>query len=203
MPNRTTAPLRLPASLSTILRQVPAEKKEVVSRLLLRRLLLTLAFAGLVAGCRSTPSIDQRLRNHFQMAEIKEITPDTVRQNLLTRLPPGTSEPQIYEFLKHSGIGQDQFSAFYPVDDDHRIFCHIDSDPATYNPFGAKHKGYAIYFVLDYRNQLHDIRVQSWPSEYMARPSEVPGVVSGGSPAAAQATGMGSAPAGSGGMMRK
>jgi hypothetical protein len=131
-----------------------------------QRLLVMLILMGIVAGCRATtPSVDRRVRNHFQMTEVKELTPESVRQALLAKLPPGTSEPQIYEFLKRSGVGQDKFSAFYPVDDDHRIFCHIDADPGTYSLFGSKHKGYAIYFVLDYRNQLHDIRVQSWSPE--------------------------------------
>ena len=149
-------------------------------------LFVMLITAVAVAGCKTaaTPSVDQRLRNYFQItAEKREMTTDNVREALLAKVPVGTPEPQIYEFLKHSGIGEDRLSAFYPANDDRQIFCYVNSDPAMYQAFGSnKNKGYAITFILDMRDQLHDIRVQSWSPEDMVHPSQVPGVTIGQHP---------------------
>ena len=125
----------------------------------MKRLLVTLILVGTVAGCRATPSVDQRLRNHFQITEVKEVTPEAVRQGIVgrgCRLARRSRKSTSFS----SKAASDRTSSVRSTRSTTIAESSATSTPipATYNMFGSKHKGYAIYFVLDYRNQLHDIR---------------------------------------------
>lgn len=133
----------------------------------MRRAISGLMLGVLVAlgGCYTVSTPSQRFCNHFkvQEAESHHMTPEKAREVLLAKLPRGTLESDIYVFLKESGVGTDDLSAYYPAGDERRIFCRIDPDNRYFSPFNPKPKGYAIFFQLDNRHTLYDIIVEPWP----------------------------------------
>jgi len=104
-------------------------------------------------------SATERFRQHFKLAEEKELTPESARQALLTKIHPGAAEQEVYEFLKKAGIGSDGLSSFYPANTEGVIVCRIEFDRES--P-GVVKESYGVFFLLDQQRRLRDVKVEKW-----------------------------------------
>jgi hypothetical protein len=102
---------------------------------------------------------DKRVRKHFSVPEDKPLTPAAIRAAILAGLPAGSSEEQVYAFLKKCGIGKDKFSRFYPLSKDGEIVCRIEFDPGT-GDIVSTH--YGIILRVDADKELRDVEVKEW-----------------------------------------
>jgi hypothetical protein len=98
-------------------------------------------------------------RQYFQLPDGKELTPESARQALLTKIRLGAPEQEVYEFLKKAGIGSDRLSSFYPADKDGVIVCRIEFDRES--PRVVK-ESYGVFFMLDQQRRLKDVKVEKW-----------------------------------------
>jgi hypothetical protein len=110
-------------------------------------------------ACEGASSATERFRKHFQLAEGKDLTPESARQALLTKIRPGAAEHDVYEFLKKAGIGTDGLSSFYPADKQGVIVCRIEFDRTS--PALVK-ESYGVFFLLDDQHRLKDVKVEKW-----------------------------------------
>lgn len=105
------------------------------------------------------PTAQYRLIDYFELNEIREFTPESARTALLSKMPVGTQETEIYDFLNKKGIGKDNLSSFHPADGRDQIVCRIEYDP---NLPGLVKKHFGIFFLLDEEKKLRDIRIKPW-----------------------------------------
>ncbi len=110
-------------------------------------------------ACEGASSATERFRQYFQLAEGRELTPESARQALLTKIRPGSSEQEVYEFLKRAGIGSDGLSSFYPADREGVIVCRIEFDRGS---SGVVKESYGVFFLLDEQRRLKDVKVEKW-----------------------------------------
>ena len=82
-----------------------------------------------------------------------------IEAGLAAKLPVGTSEGAIYDFLGTSSIAEDPYSSWRVADEERVISCRIKFDPTT---FGFVKESWAVDFRLDERRTLAQIHVQSW-----------------------------------------
>jgi hypothetical protein len=97
-------------------------------------------------ACEGASSATERFRQYFHLANGKELTPESARQALLTKIRPGAAEQEVYEFLRTAGIGSDGLSSFYPADKEGVIVCRIEFDRQS--P-GVVKESYGVFFVLE------------------------------------------------------
>ncbi len=110
-------------------------------------------------ACEGASSATERFRQHFQLPEGRELTPASAREALLAKIPPGSSEQEVYGFLKKAGIGSDGLSSFYPADKDGVIVCRIEFDRKS--P-GVVKESYGVFFLLNEQRRLKDVKVEKW-----------------------------------------
>jgi hypothetical protein len=110
-------------------------------------------------ACEGASSATERFRQYFHLADARELTPESARQALLTKIRPGVAEQEVYEFLKRAGIGSDGLSSFYPADKDGVIVCRIEFDRES--P-GVVKESYGVFFLLDQQRRLKDVKVEKW-----------------------------------------
>jgi hypothetical protein len=103
-------------------------------------------------------SAEKRVRKHFAIAESEVVNQKTIRSAILAKLPVGSSEEQVKSFLKKSGIGEDNLSAYYPLEKG-RITCRIEFDP---NSGWIVHKHYGIFFMMDEKKCLKEVSIEVW-----------------------------------------
>lgn len=120
---------------------------------------LILCVALTAVACEKGSSATERFRRYFQLAEVRDLTPESARQALLAKMPPGSSEQHVYEFLKKAGIGSDGLSSFYLADKEGTIVCRIEFDRKS--P-GVVQESYGVFFLLDKQRRLKDVRVEKW-----------------------------------------
>jgi hypothetical protein len=120
---------------------------------------LTLCILLTAAVCDGASSATERFRRYFQLADGKELTPDSARQALLAKVRPGAAEQEVYEFLKRAGIGSDGLSSFYPADKEGVIVCRIEYDRQS--P-GVVKESYGVFLLLDQQRRLKDVKVEKW-----------------------------------------
>lgn len=129
------------------------------------RVYLTKGFALMLCillsavACEGASSATERFRQYFQLPDGKELTPESARQALLTKIRLGAPEQEVYEFLKKAGIGSDRLSSFYPADKDGVIVCRIEFDRES--PRVVK-ESYGVFFMLDQQRRLKDVKVEKW-----------------------------------------
>ena len=122
-------------------------------------LALMLSILLTAVACEGASSATERFRKYFQLADGKELTPESGRQALLAKIRPGAAEQEVYEFLKRAGIGSDGLSSFYPADKDGVIVCRIEYDRLS--P-GVVKESYGVFFLLDQQRRLKDVQVEKW-----------------------------------------
>jgi len=125
----------------------------------MRAFTLMLCILLTAVACEGASSATERFRQYFQLADGKELTPESARQALLTKVRPGTSEQEVYEFLKRAGIGADGLSSFYPADKEGVIVCRIEFDRKS---LGVVKESYGVFFLLDQQRRLKDVKVEKW-----------------------------------------
>jgi hypothetical protein len=135
------------------------EYETAVSGALMRALTLMLCLLLTAVACEGASSATERFRRHFQLADGKELTPESARQALLTKIRLGAAEQEVYEFLKRAGIGSDGLSSFYPADKDGVIVCRIEFDRKS---TGVVKESYGVFFLLDQQRRLKDVKVEKW-----------------------------------------
>lgn len=67
-----------------------------------------------------------RLRTHFGVADVE--TKDAIRRGIEQRIPVGSTEAEIEEFLRCSSIGEDQLSRWYPTSENNILYCQVSED---------------------------------------------------------------------------
>ena len=107
------------------------------------------------------PTAEYRLIDHFQVADLERIEPESFHNALLEKLPPGTSEEQIYRYLDERLIGKDRLSSYQRAEQNAQVVCRIEYDPTL--P-GTVKKHFAIVFLLDKEKNLRDVHLNSWIS---------------------------------------
>lgn len=113
------------------------------------------------------PTAEYRLLDHFQLADLGLVEPNSFRSALLKKLPLGTPENQIYSYLEERLVGKNRLSSIYPAEravQSERalqIVCRIEYDPSL--P-GVVKKHFAVAFLLDDERKLKDVRLNSWVS---------------------------------------
>lgn len=122
---------------------------------------LTTMLCILVAAvaCEGAPSATERFRQHFQLAEGSELTPESARPALLAKIPPGSLEQEVYAFLRKAGIGADGLSSFFPADKEGVIVCRIEFDRKS---AGVVKESYGVFFLLGEQRRLKDVKVEKW-----------------------------------------
>jgi len=113
----------------------------------------------ILMGCDKGSSATERFRRYFQLTGVRDLTPESARQALLGKIPLGSSEGSVYEFLRNAGIGSDGLSSFYPADREGTIICRIEFDRKS--P-GIVKESYGVFFLLDEQRRLREIRVEKW-----------------------------------------
>ncbi len=111
-----------------------------------------------MVGCNFENTAGERLLKHFDLQELQKFDVDKVRSKLLMQLPKGSSESEVYQFLKEAKIGADKLSSYYPLKNG-RIICRIEFDPET---SGAVKESFGIFFIMDEKECLQDIEIKSW-----------------------------------------
>jgi hypothetical protein len=104
-----------------------------------------------IAGCSTATS---RLQRQFQLSDVD--TPEAIEAGLAAKVPIGTSEQGVLDFLAASGIGTDGLSSVDRAGKDGEIWCRIEYDPST---FGLVKESYGIAFRLDGDRRLASIHV--------------------------------------------
>ena len=125
----------------------------------MKALILMLCILLPAVTCEGASSATERFRRHFHLANGKELTAESARQALLTKIRPGAAEQEVYQFLKTAGIGSDGLSSFYPADKEGVIVCRIEFDRKS--P-GVVKESYGVFFVLDQQRRLKDVKVEKW-----------------------------------------
>jgi hypothetical protein len=105
------------------------------------------------------PTAEYRLLDHFQLAELGRVEPESFRKALLEKLPTGTPEEEIYRYLDERLVGKDRFSSYQRAEQPSQIVCRIEYDPTL--P-GLVKKHFAVIFLLDENKKLRDVRLNSW-----------------------------------------
>jgi hypothetical protein len=105
------------------------------------------------------PTAEYRFVDYFRLSTLEQFTVESARSELLERLPRGSSEVGVYNFLEESGIGRDGLSSYYPKDGSGEIVCRIEYDPTL--P-GMVKKHFGVIFVLDGQNKLKDVEIHAW-----------------------------------------
>lgn len=138
----------------------PHDQKTAAKGNFVKALTLMLCLVLLPAvACEGTSSASERFRKHFQLAEGKELTPESARQALLTKIYLGAAEHDVYDFLKKTGIGTDGLSSFYPADKQGVIVCRIEFDRTS---AALVKESYGVFFMLDEQHRLKDVKVEKW-----------------------------------------
>jgi hypothetical protein len=119
---------------------------------------IALTAGVLVVLCNGNRA-QKRVRKHFAIPDKTRVTEATIRDAILAGLPLGSSEDQVYGFLKKCGIGKDKFSSFYPLDGTGKLICRINLDPGTCD---IVHTHYGIFFRVEADKGFQDVEVQEW-----------------------------------------
>ena len=135
------------------------EYKAAVRGALVKPLSLVLCILSTAMSGEGASSATERFRRYFEIAHGNELTPESARQVLLTKIPPGASEQEVYQFLKSAGIGADGLSSFYPADKDGVIVCRIEFDRES---VAVVKESYGVFFLLDRRGRLQDVKIEKW-----------------------------------------
>jgi len=146
-----------PALLARIL---PSPQRKSVNGGLVEGLTLLLCIVLTAVACEGASSATDRFRQYFQLGEGRELAPGSAREALLAKIPRGSSEQEVYEFLKKAGIGSDGLSSFYPADKYGVIVCRIEFDRKS---AGVVKESYGVFFLLNEQRQGRESReVVDW-----------------------------------------
>lgn len=124
----------------------------------LRLFLLTLVTTSLI-GCAQRPQseAERRLRHYFDLAQTESL--QSKPSPLLTKLPIGTPEEEIYDFLDNSGIGKDGLSSYHRAGERGEIGCRIEYDVKS--P-GLVKESFGVFLLLDAGRNLKSVRTERW-----------------------------------------
>jgi hypothetical protein len=110
------------------------------------------------AKSTADPTAEYRLRDHFELGSVGELTPEFFQRAVLERLPPGTAEQEVYKYLDYQLRG-DRLSSYNKADVRGKVVCRLEYDPTL--P-GLVKKHFAVVFFLDEQKKLKDVRLDSW-----------------------------------------
>ena len=121
-------------------------------------IVITTIFFGII-GCQggSRSNSEIRLRKYFQMPE--STTVEAIPCPILSKLPIGSSENRVYQFLDSVGIGKDSMSSFFHINDSNEVVCRVEYDRQS---FIVVKESFGIIFVFDQEKKLSDIEVKRW-----------------------------------------
>ena len=116
---------------------------------------ILLGFVGCLGSKQSEAEI--RLRKYFQIPESEtvEATPSPI----LSKLPIGSLENRVYQFLDSVGIGKDSMSSYFRLNDRNEIVCRVEYDRHN---FGTVKESFGIIFIFDQGKKLSGITVKRW-----------------------------------------
>ena len=124
----------------------------------MRSFVITL-FAISLIGCVQRPQSEAelRLRHYFNLPRAASLQSEP--SPLLTKLPIGTPEEEIYFFLDKSGVGRDGLSSYYRAGERGEITCRVEYDVKS---SGLVKESFGVFLLLDDGRNLKSARVESW-----------------------------------------
>jgi len=124
----------------------------------MRSFVLTLYAISLI-GCGQRPQSEAelRLRHYFDLPKTASL--QSKPSPLLTKLPIGTPEAEIYDFLDKSGVGKDGLSSYYRAGKRGEITCRVEYDAKS--PELVK-ESFGVFLLLDDDRKLLSARVERW-----------------------------------------
>jgi len=120
------------------------------------KLCLVICFVALIAGCasRQQSEAELRLRRYFHIAN--DIALESKPSPLLSTLPVGTPEKEIYRFMDDNSIGKDGMSSYYPAGERGEIVCRVEYD---LKPPNWVKESFVVLLRLDDERKLREIVV--------------------------------------------
>lgn len=124
----------------------------------MRRVVPTL-FAISLMSCGQPPQSEAeiRLRHYFDLPRVASL--QSKPSPLLTKLPIGTPEEGIYDFLDNSGLGKDGLSSYHRADERGEIICRVEYDVKA--P-GMVKESFGVFLLLEADRKSKDARVERW-----------------------------------------
>lgn len=112
-----------------------------------------------VIGCQGTKRSEAeiRLRKYFQISESEAV--EAIPNPIVSKLPEGSSENTVYQFLDSVGIGKDSMSSYFLLNDRNEVVCRVDYDRR--NP-GVVKESFGIIFIFNQEKKLNGITVKRW-----------------------------------------
>ncbi|HSF23931.1 MAG TPA: hypothetical protein VLE20_06875, partial [Blastocatellia bacterium] len=105
------------------------------------------------------PTAEYRLLDNFQLGNVGPLSSESFRTRILERLPVGTPEETVYQYLEERLVSLDRFSSYSRANKRGEIIGRIDYDP-TLPGLVKKHFGFVL--LLDDDNKLKDVRLNLW-----------------------------------------
>jgi hypothetical protein len=124
----------------------------------MRRFALALSAISLITcGQHPQSEAELRLRHYFDLPQTASL--QSKPSPLLTKLPIGTPEQYIYDFLDKSGVGKDGLSSYYRAGERGEIICRVEYDVKS--P-GLVKENFGVFLLLDNDRNLSSARVERW-----------------------------------------
>ena len=110
-----------------------------------------------LAGCADYA--ERELREKFDIPFYKTVSVENIEEAVISKIPIGMEEKDIYETLESINIGGDELSSYYKADENREIVVRIEYDP---NETGLVKKHYGIVIKLDANATLESVKVHEW-----------------------------------------
>ena len=113
----------------------------------------------LLIGCAQRPQSEAelRLRHYFDLPQTASL--QSKPSPAFTKLPIGTPEEEIYDFLDKSGIGKDGLSSYHRAGERGEIGCRVEYDVKS--P-GLVKESFGVFLLLDDGRNLKSARIERW-----------------------------------------
>lgn len=120
---------------------------------------ILIVFLILSCGMHSQPEAEKRLRRYFQLSDKVNLSSQPCA--LLAKIPVGTAEKEVYEFLAKTQIGKDGLSSYYPATDTPVIVCRVEYDANVPAPNGVA-VSFGAFFYLDRERKVNGAKIERW-----------------------------------------
>lgn len=112
----------------------------------------------LLNGC--SEYAERKIRSAFDVPVYQSLTVENIQNAAIKKIPIGSSDEEIYDYMKLQGFGADPLTSCSPVNESGKIVCRIEYDPDEFGFFVKKH--YGIVFQLDSDRMLKEILIHEW-----------------------------------------
>ncbi|HSB10971.1 MAG TPA: hypothetical protein VLM38_15900, partial [Blastocatellia bacterium] len=111
----------------------------------------------ITCGQKSQSEAELRLRHYFDLPRAASF--QSKPSLLLTKLPIGTPEEEIYDFLDKSGVGNDGLSSYYRAGERDEIICRVEYHVKA---GGLVKESFGVFLQLDNDRRLKSAKIERW-----------------------------------------